>query len=82
MIDWSVHVDNENEIGVYDTSAHATLEEIRNLLKHMLEIMANGPNVPQGLWTEARAKREAEAQQKRAELAKAINASGRMYQPL
>lgn len=37
MADYTVLVDNEGEIGVYDTSSHATLEEIRDLLKEILK---------------------------------------------
>lgn len=37
MSDYSVTIANENEIDVYDTSSHATLEEIRDLLKQILE---------------------------------------------
>lgn len=37
MADWSVHVENENELSVYDTSAHATLIEIRDLLRQVLD---------------------------------------------
>lgn len=36
MSDWNVYVDND-EVSVYDTSNHATLEEIRDLLKLILE---------------------------------------------
>lgn len=35
MADWDVHVTND-EVSVYDTSSHATLEEIRDLLKQLL----------------------------------------------
>lgn len=37
MADYTVYVDNENEIGVADTSVHAALEEIKELLKLILE---------------------------------------------
>ena len=38
MADYSVVVVNEGEIDVYDTSSHATLEEIRDLLKPRLAV--------------------------------------------
>ena len=37
MTDYSVVVVNEGELDVYDTSAHATLEEIRDLLREILK---------------------------------------------
>lgn len=36
MSDWVVSVEND-ELSVYDTSANSTLEEIRDLLKLILE---------------------------------------------
>lgn len=36
MADYQVYVEND-EVSVYDTSSHTTLEEIRDLLKQILE---------------------------------------------
>lgn len=47
MADYTVYVVNEGEISTYDTSAHSTLEEIRDLLRLILQRLPEPSSDPQ-----------------------------------